>query len=349
MLALIHRRNHAAARPPYGPQAGVAAVAAAAGPSVVLVMVLVAAPLVLGAVLAGPAMAQVTVPGQANIYGAGHDVPPAPGGGGGGVLPTLVGLPPGTGRTVTFTGVTGELDYGPCCPPNGPDGVEVSDAFPAPIWDGLAGTDLPVRARFLVGVFLDDTEPADPAPERLVFADGAFASLAPGLRQIFFVGDGLTGTEEGAEQVFAVPDAATRLFLGVQDRFDSDPNVPGYYGDNSGAVELTVTVDGVPTAVGNPPPALAQPVLWQNAPNPFNPATMIRWDLPDGGGHVDLAVFDLRGRHVRQLVTGHSAAGSHAVRWDGSDDGGQRVAAGAYVCRLSTRSGVRTIRMVLLP
>jgi len=301
-----------------------------------------------GALSAVPAAAQTTVPGQANIFGAGHATPPAPGGGGGGVLPTLVTLAPGTGRTVTFTGVTGELDYGPCCPPNGPDGVAVQDAFPAPIWDGLAGTDLPVRARFLVGVFLDDTEPADPAPDRLVFADGAFATLAPGLRQIFFVGDGLTGTGEGDVQEFAVPDAATRLFLGVQDRFSSDPNVPGYYGDNSGAVTLTVNVDGVATAVGDAAAAAAaRAVLWQNAPNPFNPATVIRWELP-AGGHVALDVFDLRGRHVRRLLEGYREYGAHAVRWDGTGERGERLAAGSYLCRLATRAGVQSIRMVLL-
>lgn len=308
-----------------------------------------AAILAAGLLLAAPAAAQITVPGQSNIYGAGHDTPPAPGGGGGGVLPTLVPLPAGSDRTLTVTDVSGSLDYGPCCPANGPDGIEASDAFPAPIWDGLAGTDLPTRARFLVGVFLDDTEPADPAPDRLVLADGSFATLAPGLRQIFFLGDGLTGTGEGDLQEFTVPEGATRLFLGVQDRFSSDPNVPGYYGDNSGEVTLTVTVDGVATSVDDPAATPARPVLWPNAPNPFNPATTIRWDLPAGGSHVTLDVYDLRGRHVRRLLSGPQPAGRHSVRWDGTGDRGQRVAAGSYIAQLATRHGVQSIRMVLLP
>jgi hypothetical protein len=291
----------------------------------------------------------VSVPGSANIFGAGHAIPPAPGGGGGGVLPTLVTLPPGTGRTITFTGVTGTIDFGPCCPENGPDGVPVADAIPAPIWDGLAGTDFPVRSRFLVGVFVDATEPADPAPGRLTFVDGAFATLAPGLRQVFFVGDGRTGTGTGDVQVFEVPDDAARLYLGVQDRFSSDPNVPGYYGDNSGLVTLTVDVAGVVTAVDGRPAPVARPILWQNAPNPFNPTTTIRWELPAGGSHVALDVYDVRGRHVRSLLAEHRPGGTHAVRWDGTADDGTRLAAGSYICRLTTRSGVESVRMVLVP
>lgn len=293
-----------------------------------------------------PAAAQTTVPAQANIYGAGHDSPPAPGGGGAGVSPTLVTLPSAADRTVTFTGVAGTIDYGPCCPPNGPDGVAVSDAYPAPIWDGLAGTDFPTRSRFLAGVFLDDTEPGDPAPERLFFADGAFADLSPSLRQIFFVGDGLTGTGDGEAQVFHVPAGATRLFLGLQDRFSTDPNVPGYYGDNSGLVELTVTVQGDPTAARD---VATAPRLWQNAPNPFNPATTIRFEVPAGGGRATVAVHDLRGRRVRLLLDAERDAGPHAIRWDGTDDRGGRLPAGAYCCRLVTPQGAASIKLTILP
>jgi flagellar hook assembly protein FlgD len=43
---------------------------------------------------------------------------------------------------------------------------------------------------------------------------------------------------------------------------------------------------------------------------------------------------DLRGHHVRTLVSGHQAAGRHRIGWDGLDDAGRPVASGTYVVRL---------------
>jgi hypothetical protein len=197
------------------------------------------------AMAASAATAQVAVPGTANIYGAGHATPPAPGGGGGGSLPVLVSLPPGPDRVVQFPSVSGSVDFGPCCAPNGPDGIATSGTVDWPLWDGIAGTSFSTRARYLVGIFLDDSEPADPAPARLVFSDPGFAELAPALRQVFFVGDGRTGSGSGELQGFRAPPGATRLFLGFQDReFATAP--PGWYGDNSGTTNVTVEVAAVP-------------------------------------------------------------------------------------------------------
>src|SRR5207253_6847661 len=95
----------------------------------------------------------------------------------------------------------------------GPDGApEPSDVLSS---SGIAGIRADTAA-FLVGVFIDDSEPADPAPAVLDFRGAAnFTSLAPGLRQTFFIGDGLTGTGSGLVQTFTIPDGATRLFLGL--------------------------------------------------------------------------------------------------------------------------------------
>ena len=80
------------------------------------------------------------------------------------------------------------------------------------------GTGLPINT--LVGVFLSDNVPVDPAPDSLVYEDGLdFELLTPGLRQIFYIGDGLTGNQEGIRQQFIVPEGATRLFLGSTDGF----------------------------------------------------------------------------------------------------------------------------------
>jgi hypothetical protein len=83
-------------------------------------------------------------------------------------------------------------------------------------------------------------------------------------------------------------------------------------------------------------------------PNPFNPRTTIRYDLPRDAP-VILAVYDLTGRRVRTLRDGATeTAGAHAVEWDGRDDGGRAVGSGVYVCRLTAgeERGVRRLVLV---
>lgn len=81
-------------------------------------------------------------------------------------------------------------------------------------------------------------------------------------------------------------------------------------------------------------------------PNPFNPATTIRFDLP-AAGFVRLAVFDITGRQIRTLVDGDLPYGAHDAVWDGRDSAGRGAASGVYLARLVTASGVRTVRVTL--
>jgi len=68
-------------------------------------------------------------------------------------------------------------------------------------------------------------------------------------------------------------------------------------------------------------------------PNPFNPATVIRFSVPEAGP-VHLAIHDLTGRVVRVIVDGPVAAGAHEVAWDGRDQVGRAAASGVYFARL---------------
>ncbi len=83
-------------------------------------------------------------------------------------------------------------------------------------------------------------------------------------------------------------------------------------------------------------------------PNPFSAATTIRFEVRTAG-RVDLEVFDLQGRHVKQLETGRTAAGPFSVEWDRTDDGGRRVPSGIYFMRLAVGQEVQTLRLVVLP
>ena len=84
-----------------------------------------------------------------------------------------------------------------------------------------------------------------------------------------------------------------------------------------------------------------------NYPNPFNPSTNIKFDLPVRG-HVSLQIFDVAGRLVRTLVDDDREAAAHVVVWDGTDDTGRTVSSGAYYCRVTSGAGTATAKMLLL-
>ncbi len=95
------------------------------------------------------------------------------------------------------------------------------------------------------------------------------------------------------------------------------------------------------------PAAAVGAALAQNAPNPFNPATTIRFTLPRAQrARVD--VHDLAGRRLATLVDAELEAGEHAVTWRGLDARGRSLPSGVYVCRLRAGSTDLTRRMTLL-
>jgi len=93
-------------------------------------------------------------------------------------------------------------------------------------------------------------------------------------------------------------------------------------------------------------------LLHAPAPNPFNPAVRVAFALAEPG-RARVTIHDPRGRLVRVLADGPLPAGEHALVWEGEDALGRRVAAGAYLIRLSWRgaSGAveRTAKAVMVP
>ncbi len=106
---------------------------------------------------------------------------------------------------------------------------------------------------------------------------------------------------------------------------------------------LSRTVPDAATAV--PSPYLAR--LDQNHPNPFNPATTIRYELA-AAGPIRLLVYDLAGRLTRMLASGHAEAGIHTARWDGLDQNGLAVASGTYLLVLQGGGERRSRAMTLV-
>ena len=107
-------------------------------------------------------------------------------------------------------------------------------------------------------------------------------------------------------------------------------------------------VETVETAVGTSDQASVPQAftLAQNAPNPFNSNTVIRFALPQPS-QVELTIYNLLGQPVAVLVQGPRAAGTFSVRWDGRDQAGRAVTSGVYLYQL--RAGEYTeVRKLLL-
>ncbi len=83
-------------------------------------------------------------------------------------------------------------------------------------------------------------------------------------------------------------------------------------------------------------------------PNPFNPATTIRFNLPIGANRASLRIYDVAGRLVSTVFEGSVAAGDHEVMWRGKDSQGNEVASGVYYYSLEAGNVQRTRSMVLV-
>ncbi|MGH1364237.1 MAG: FlgD immunoglobulin-like domain containing protein [Calditrichia bacterium] len=87
--------------------------------------------------------------------------------------------------------------------------------------------------------------------------------------------------------------------------------------------------------------------LFQNYPNPFNPETTIRFEMPIAS-RVKVTVFDILGRHIRQISNDQLQAGSHLFKWDGRNDSGESVGSGLYLLVTETETAKTTLKMTLL-
>ncbi len=100
--------------------------------------------------------------------------------------------------------------------------------------------------------------------------------------------------------------------------------------------------------------------LAQNHPNPFNPSTTIRFEVPGPGepgttgsgsaaGHrVTILIYDLRGRLVRNLVDSDLQPGLHQITWNGTDAVGRKLPSGIYLYTMKAGQEVYTRKMTIL-
>ncbi|UCH63119.1 MAG: T9SS type A sorting domain-containing protein [Fidelibacterota bacterium] len=82
-------------------------------------------------------------------------------------------------------------------------------------------------------------------------------------------------------------------------------------------------------------------------PNPFNPVSTIRYDLPQGS-EISLIVYNILGREVARLVDSYMEPGYHQAQWNGRNSSSRELPSGIYIARLITPEYTNSIKMLLL-
>ena len=85
-------------------------------------------------------------------------------------------------------------------------------------------------------------------------------------------------------------------------------------------------------------PLVSNFILGKNYPNPFNPSTSFKYFIPKDE-IIDIRIFDLNGKVVKNLVK-RKRVGYNSIKWDATNDQGQKVSAGVYHWK--------TLKMILL-
>jgi len=114
--------------------------------------------------------------------------------------------------------------------------------------------------------------------------------------------------------------------------------------DNNGATKefniAEVNYDNIPASFE----------LKQNYPNPFNPSTVIGFSVPGNqtNSDVEIKIYDIEGRVVKDLVSSKLPAGNYLLNWEGTNDLGTKVVSGVYFCRGKIGTKTIVIKMIML-
>ena len=88
-------------------------------------------------------------------------------------------------------------------------------------------------------------------------------------------------------------------------------------------------------------------LLQNNYPNPFNPITTLKYNLPEDS-FVDITVYDILGMVVNNLVNKNQSSGSKLIQWNATNNQGEQVSAGVYLYKIQAGDFSQTKKMILL-
>ena len=87
--------------------------------------------------------------------------------------------------------------------------------------------------------------------------------------------------------------------------------------------------------------------LYQNQPNPFNPITTLRYDLPRNE-MINITIYDMKGRIIKTLVNSSQTAGHKTIQWNATNEQNKPVSAGLYLYTVQAGEFRQTRKMLLL-
>lgn len=159
------------------------------------------------------------------------------------------------------------------------------------------------------------------------------ANKADGTVAVAAYGQTATQGDLGVNLVFRTKAEIENSYIDVTEGALTD----GSYGLNQVASLGTVQVQTRPEIFG----------LADNYPNPFNPETTLKYQLPEAAD-VKLEVYNVVGQVVRTLVADHQNAGRYVVQWDATNDNGQPLSSGIYFYHIQAGEFQKTKKMLLL-
>jgi PKD repeat protein len=144
--------------------------------------------------------------------------------------------------------------------------------------------------------------------------------------------------DEGIQDTLFVYGDSDTLLIPEMEYLGSNPDMGAFEGDY---VNIT-DEESRPTVPTNP-----GKFDIMNSPNPFNPVTVIHYDVPECCT-VRIKIYDLAGRVVKSFPCGRQEPGRYRVIWDGRNQNGNPVSSGVYVCALSVKDHTLHRKMLLL-
>jgi hypothetical protein len=156
-------------------------------------------------------------------------------------------------------------------------------------------------------------------------------------------GTAMSGTFSSPKVAVSAALPTSNFLPGTRQLWVRGQDAIGNWGPAS-LLNLVVNSNGI-VGVQDGVPAVLE--LRQNAPNPVNESTVIRFGLPSPTT-TRLAIFDVSGRHVRDLVNGSLPAGTHVVTWNRDDESGRPVKSGVFYYRMTAAGKTLVHRMVVL-
>ena len=159
-------------------------------------------------------------------------------------------------------------------------------------------------------------------------------------------GYGITGPD-GSYQIASIAPGSYTVVAdlpGYQSASGSaSPTYNGALDPTPGSATLNITL----TALEGPGSVPSGFSLEQNYPNPFNPSTTITFTVPTTG-QVTVAIYNIIGQEVVQLVNNVVPAGTYQVSWDGKDAHGRAMTSGVYLYRITADQYTATRKMLMV-